>query len=370
MNALRKIAKFHSDLKRACAFYRVPYPVALARSLRLYAVGKFSRKEIIGLALFVPTITMKMPVLISKERSLGLLGRFNPPDLQHLTENKDEFYTLCRERGLPVPETYGWTREGRQYDADGSPLRGDREWGNYLAGRLPEDFIVKDRAGAYGSGFDAFHRTGNAFRSEVSGEVYDVDGLCAAMSSAGGHEGVVIQERLFDAAPLSALCGRRGLQTMRIITLLRTDGRVSILFYMFKILAGNTLTDNFSLGTTGNLNAFGDRNCTLQGAFKRHECGSGMTVVTVHPGTGASLDGFELPGASEAMELVKSAQQCFPTLKILGWDVALTDRGPRIIEANARWNPPLYASFLMSDADWRTIFGPRQFVRSTPLTIH
>ncbi len=46
-------------------------------------------------------------------------------------------------------------------------------------------------------------------------------------------------------------------------------------------------------------------------------------------------------------------------LPILGWDVALTDEGPRIIEANARWNPPLYAPFLMSGADWRTIFGPR-----------
>lgn len=359
MSALGKIKNFHSDLKRACVFYGVPYPVALARSLRLYSMGKFSRKEIIGFGLFVPSIVAKMPVLISKERSLGLLGRLNPPDLQHLTENKDEFYAICRERGLPIPETYGWTREGRPYDAEGNPVDGSGAWRDYLSARLPDDFIVKDRAGAYGSGFDAFQRTGDAFRSSGTGDVHDIDGLLDALSTAGGHEGVVIQERLFDAAPLSTLCGRRGLQTMRINTLLHSDGRVSILFYMIKILAGKTLSDNFSMGTTGNLIAFGDDDCVLRGAVTIHACGSGMTVVKVHPGTGVSLDGFALPRASEAMELVKDAQRRFPMLPTLGWDVALTDDGPRIIEANARWDPPLYAPFLMSEADWRRIFGPR-----------
>jgi hypothetical protein len=359
MSALGKLRSFHSDLKRGCVFHGVPYPLALARSLRLYSLGQFSRKEIIGYGLFVPSITDTMPVLISKERSLGLLGRINPPDLQHLTENKDEFYAICREQGLPIPETYGWTVDGQRYDAEGNPVEGDRAWGDYLFARLPEDFIVKDRAGAYGSGFDAFHRTGNAFRSAVSGQVHDLGGLLATLSRAGGHDGVVIQERLFDAAPLSTLCGRRGLQTMRINTLLNPDGRVSILFYMIKILAGNTVSDNFSMGTTGNLIAFGDSDCVLRGAVTLHECGSGMTAVTVHPGTGASLDGFELPGALEAMELVKAAQRCFPMLPTLGWDVALTDQGSRIIEANARWDPPLYAPFLMTESDWRTIFGSR-----------
>ena len=359
MSAFTKITNFLSDLQRACAFYGVPYTVALARSLRLYSVSKFSRKEIIGFGLFVPSITAKMPILISKERSLALLGRLNPPDLQHLTESKDEFYAICRERRLPVPETYGWTKEGRRYDAEGNPVEGDRAWTDCLSARLPEDFIIKDRAGAYGSGFGAFHRTGNAFRSADSGEVHDIGGLLDAFSRAGGSDGVVIQERLFDAAPLSALCGRRGLQTMRINTLLHQDGRVSILFYMIKILAGHTLSDNFSMGTTGNLIAFGGDDGVLRGAVTIHECGSGMTVVTVHPGTGISLDRFRLPRWSEAMELVKTGQRCFPMLPTLGWDVALTEEGPRIIEANARWDPPLYAPFLMSTENWRMIFGPR-----------
>ena len=158
MDALNKITRFLADLQRACRHYHVAYPAALLRASYLYAVGQFSRKEIIGYALFVPSIAAKMPVLISKERSLAKLSRFNPPRYQRLTESKDEFYEICRKHELPIPETYGWTRDGRTYDANGDLIESDQAWQEYLSARLPAEFIIKDRDGAYGSGFDAFHR--------------------------------------------------------------------------------------------------------------------------------------------------------------------------------------------------------------------
>lgn len=363
MDALKKSAKFFSDLQRACDFYQVPYSAALLRSFCLYSVAKFSLKEIIGYGLFVPSITAKMPVFISKERSLAKLSTVNPPNLQHLTEDKDEFYRICREHSLPIPETYGWTKDGRRFDADGKLIEGDGAWADYLSARLPDDFIIKDRAGTYGSGFCAFHRSGDSFHPANSGDTYDISGLLEAFSIGGDASGIIIQKRLFDAAPLSALSGRRGLQTMRINTLRHQDGRVSILFYMIKLLAGRMVSDNFSMGTTGNLIAYGDPNDgILRGAVNLHECGSGMKEVTVHPETGTPLDGFRLPYWSEAIALAKTGQRCFPQLPTLGWDIALTEEGPIIIEANARWDPPLYAPFIMSKENWRRVFLGAQSV--------
>ena len=357
MDALKKSKTFLSDLQRGCKFYQVPYPTALVRSLYLYSVSKFSRKEIIGYALYVPSITATMPVLISKERSLAKLSSVNPPDLQHLTESKEEFYRICRELSLPIPETCGWTKDGRRYDADGKLIEKNDAWADYLSVRLPEDFIIKDRAGTYGSGFCAFHRTGDLFHRVDSGDVYDIRGLLGAFAAVGDVSGIIIQKRLFDAAPLSALSGRRGLQTMRINTLRHQDGRISILFYMIKILAGRTLSDNFSTGTTGNLIAYGDHDGgILRGAVNIHDCGSGMKKVTAHPETGTPLDGFKLPYWSKAIELAKTGQRCFPKLPTLGWDIALTDAGAVIIEANALWDPPLYAPFIMSKENWRRVF--------------
>ncbi len=55
-----------------------------------------------------------------------------------------------------------------------------------------------------------------------------------------------------------------------------------------------------------------------------------------HPTTGVLFDGFQLPCFEEAKNMVLEA--CLKSDKILmiGWDIALSDKGPLIIEAN-RW---------------------------------
>lgn len=57
---------------------------------------------------------------------------------------------------------------------------------------------------------------------------------------------------------------------------------------------------------------------------------------THHPTTGVLFDGFQLPCFQEAKDMVLEA--CLKSDKILmiGWDIALSDKGPLIIEAN-RW---------------------------------
>ncbi len=145
---------------------------------------------------------------------------------------------------------------------------------------------------------------------------------------------------------------------MRINTWLEPDGRVSILFYMLKVLVGATIADNFSLGRTGNLIAHGDPgDGVLRGAITVHASGSGMTSVATHPDTGLPFDGFPIPHWRDAIDLACRAQRVMPQLPTLGWDMAITARGPVIIEANARWDPPLYAPFLMSPENWRRVFG-------------
>jgi hypothetical protein len=95
---------------------------AVASVARLYALEKFSLKEIIGYALYVPKIRQDIPVLISKERSLGKLATRNPPALQNRTEDKMVFYEVCRAANLPIPANYGIFRNGRGVDADKNTL--------------------------------------------------------------------------------------------------------------------------------------------------------------------------------------------------------------------------------------------------------
>lgn len=71
-------------------------------------------------------------------------------------------------------------------------------------------------------------------------------------------------------------------------------------------------------------------------------CGPGHTsssimdaqLSEIHPATGVSFRGFEVPYLDEAAELVKKAAMVLPQVGYIGWDVAITENGPAIIEGN------------------------------------
>ena len=63
-----------------------------------------------------------------------------------------------------------------------------------------------------------------------------------------------------------------------------------------------------------------------------------MIAITHHPITKLAIEGFCLPYWPEAMALVERAHRTMPQLLTLGWDVAITDDGPIIIETNCRYD--------------------------------
>lgn len=53
-----------------------------------------------------------------------------------------------------------------------------------------------------------------------------------------------------------------------------------------------------------------------------------------HPLTGVSIKGFRVPRWQEVIELVEKAGPLLPSVRMVGWDVAVSDHGPLFIEAN------------------------------------
>ena len=358
MNYSNKLGAFSSALgaiRIGCREYSVPISRGISAALTLYLRGQFSLKEIVGYALYVPAIRASLPLLISKERSLARLRSFNPVDDQYKTENKAIFYRLCKNAGIPIPETFCTFRQGTGEDRNGRKIHDKHLWLEYFRANLPAHFIIKDVGGAYASGFGAFERRqNNYFDSE--GKLYQPEDFYQLLSRRSGSE-IVIQERLFDHPELQRLCGFRGLQTMRVNTHLDA-GSTSLLFHMIKVIVKGNTSDNFSMGTTGNLIAFSEAgNDILSGARTLHSCGSGLVTIRRHPETGVSIDGFRIPFWHEAVELARDAHLRFDSFGYLGWDIAITPTGPKIIEANAWWDPPNYAPTIMTEDNWRRIFG-------------
>jgi len=53
-----------------------------------------------------------------------------------------------------------------------------------------------------------------------------------------------------------------------------------------------------------------------------------------HPDTGFKFYDKKLPFFTEVKKLALAAHKCFPMFNMIGWDIAITEKGPVIIEGN------------------------------------
>lgn len=117
--------------------------------------------------------------------------------------------------------------------------------------------------------------------------------------------------------------------TIRIASLMQ-NGEVEILAAVLKTGAGNEITDNLSLGgigaqidvATGVVSSFGRD-------FQFH-------AFTHHPLSGAQILGLQIPHWDKAVTLVKEAHKRLPQCMLYGWDIAITETGVDIVEANSK----------------------------------
>jgi hypothetical protein len=59
--------------------------------------------------------------------------------------------------------------------------------------------------------------------------------------------------------------------------------------------------------------------------------------VEKHPITEVSIIGFQIPYWKETIEMVTKAALLHPENRSIGWDVAVTNNGPELLEGNHNW---------------------------------
>ena len=123
-----------------------------------------------------------------------------------------------------------------------------------------------------------------------------------------------------------------GLNTIRIITQLTADNKVEIIGCRLRITV-NSHVDNLAAGNiVASIN-------TDTGEVYTDAVYSDMTKppVTHHPITALKIKGFKVPHWPQTIELIKKAACKNSKNKSIGWDVAITNNGPELIEGNHDW---------------------------------
>lgn len=140
------------------------------------------------------------------------------------------------------------------------------------------------------------------------------------------NEQAFIEELVVQHDDWAKLCPA-SINTLRVMTT-AVNGKSHIIFAAARIGNGRSVTDNFS---SGGMAILVDRDSgRLQGnAFnKKLEC------FTQHPVTSVRMNGYPVPYWREIQLMCKQAALVNEGVNLMGWDVAITNNGPLIIEGN------------------------------------
>jgi len=139
-------------------------------------------------------------------------------------------------------------------------------------------------------------------------------------------EEYIIQHQDFNRLSPSAV------NTVRIFSQLDADDEVVILGCRLRISVDSNV-DNMA---AGNLAAPIDE---LTGIVSGPGLYSDITKDDeyVHPISNVRIEGFKIPFWEETIALVKTATKLHPQNRSIGWDFAMTEEGPDLIEGNHDW---------------------------------
>lgn len=151
----------------------------------------------------------------------------------------------------------------------------------------------------------------------------DFDALYAQLSS---NRMFCIEEPIKQHSEMSRLCPDC-VNTIRMTTLLK-DGEVHLMYALLRIGAGGKEVDNVS---SGGYHANLDEDGVIYG-YAHHE--KSYSLIDRHHVTGTEFHGFKVPMFGEAVEMVKKAALVVPEVRYVGWDVAISEDGPVLVEGN------------------------------------
>ncbi len=291
--------------------------------------GRVSPQEYMYYRLWDPKLDADAKArFVGKRVQTALHRACNPATWYMVAHDKLIFQAAAAGMGLPIPRLRGVYHPSRV--AGPVPHARDKEGLKELLNNgLSGPIFAKPIDGMYSIGALSIDRLPEGQGFLANGAVVSTDDLVNYLSFRRDR-GYVFQDRLTPHTRLRGLIGDH-LPCMRVLVLVDGKGVAEPVSAVVKLPAGGQTADNFWRGD--NLLAALELET---GAVTRAVNGWGRSfaVVDAHPDTGVRLAGTTLPQFDEAMALVRRAAAAFPGIRTQSWDIALTDKGPVVMELN------------------------------------
>lgn len=198
--------------------------------------------------------------------------------------------------------------------------------------QLDRDLFVKDRSG-FGAKFARAHRRLSAYAWDgTQGEELGLDQLLAQVRSLERPGGVIVQPKL-ENHPSIAFLTDGSLVVFRVITCLDAAGQPRVTHGMLRILGRQEARwPAFARHEWGAPVAL---DTGLLGALVCDSAKDGLARHSRHPVNGAQVEGTCIAAWPEIAGAAVQAHRVFGGRALVGWDIAWTPDGVRVVEGNS-----------------------------------
>ncbi len=141
-------------------------------------------------------------------------------------------------------------------------------------------------------------------------------------------ERLFIEELIVQHRRMNMLC-KSSVNTIRIMTFVN-NGKSEVLYAALRVGNGKSEVDNFHAG------GMGISIDTKTGKLKGVGIDKDLNKFKRHPVTNVTFNNFEIPYWNEVKSLVLKCAKINTNIKVVGWDVAITNKGPVLVEGNRR----------------------------------
>ena len=142
------------------------------------------------------------------------------------------------------------------------------------------------------------------------------------------NERLFLEELIKQNKKMNTLCAS-SVNTIRMMTFVN-NGKSELLYAVLRVGNGSCEVDNFHKG------GMGVSIDTKRGILKGSAIDKDLNEYKRHPQTKIMFYKFEIPYFKEAKDLVLKCALVNQNIQVVGWDVAITDKGPVLVEGNRR----------------------------------
>jgi hypothetical protein len=189
-----------------------------------------------------------------------------------------------------------------------------------------EVFFIKNTVLEAGDGVLVCKLVGDNI--EVNGTLQSFDSLTDLL----GQNVWVVQHRVSSSKEIKNI-NSTALNTTRIVTVLNGNNPEYLCGFQ-SFATGGATTDSWSKGSVY-VGIDIEKECLKSDGYCNLD-DTEKSLVQSHPDSGIVFAGYKLPGLRDAVKLCLNTHRLLYFNFAVGWDVAITDHGPLIIEANEK----------------------------------